>query len=97
MRSINLVSNATLGISLVLFSYIYWTVYRIEGGVLNDWKPDEMTNVTVDLFYVALLLSALSMIFRGFVIKLQENKKGLDWGLLIVATIPLAKWLFDML
>jgi hypothetical protein len=96
MKSIKLVSNTTLGISLVLFSYIYWTVYRIEGGVLNDWAPDEITSVTVDLFYVALLLSVLSMFFRGIVIKRQKNKKGLNCLLLIFATIPLAKWLFDM-
>jgi len=96
MKSINLASDATLGISLILFSYIYWTVHRIEIGGLKSWAPDEITNITVNLFYVALLLSIVSVIFRGIVIKQQEQKKRLSWLLLIVATIPFVKWLFDM-
>ncbi len=96
MKSIKLASDTTLGISLVLFSYIYWTVHRIESGDPNSWAPNEITNIAVNLFYVALSLSIVSVVFRGIVIKQQENKKRLSWGLLLVATIPLVKWLFDI-
>ena len=72
MKLINLTSNVTLGISLILFSYIYWIVYQIESGSLNTWTSSEIRNVTADLFYVALLISMVSVIFRGIAIKAIE-------------------------
>ena len=96
MKSIKLAADATLGVSLVLFSYIYWTIYRIENGDLNSRTPEEITIVTVHLFYWALSLAFFSLIFRAVVLKTQTHNKGLNWGLLIISTIPLLKWLFDM-
>ncbi len=95
MKSIKLTSDATLGISLVIFSYIYWIVYRIESGSLTNWTSDEILTVTVNLFYVALLVSIVSVILRGIVIKQQESKNKLNWLLLVVAMMPFSKWLIE--
>lgn len=96
MKSIKLASDTSLGVSLVVFSYVYWTAHRIESGSLSSWTIDEITNVTVNLFYFALLLSVVSIVCRLVVIKQLHWKNKLSWMLLIVATIPLMKWLFDM-
>jgi hypothetical protein len=95
VRTIKFTSDATLGISLILFAYIYWTIYRIEIGSVTSWTSGEILNVTVNLFYIALLVSLVSVVFRGVVIKQQESHNKWNWLLLVVAMIPFSKWLIE--
>ncbi len=96
LQKIKLTSDTTLLVVCVLFVYIHWTVYRIESGNLSNWTFDEISNVTINLFNVMFLLSVVSMISRGIVLKAKETKIKLNLALFLIATIPLVQVLVNI-
>ena len=93
MKSIKVTSDVMLGLSAVLFSYVYWFAFRIERQGTSGMSSNDITDVTVNLFYVALLLSVLSATLRAIAIKKMKVPSKLNLLLLAISLVPLLKWI----
>jgi hypothetical protein len=88
MKFIKFASDVSLGISIILFSYIYWFSYQIEQHGSLGMSVDEITDVTVSLFTVALAISLVSAILRYVEIRTTKISSLLSKALLVISLLP---------
>jgi len=91
MKFIKLGADVSLGISILLFSYVYWFAYRIEKDGVFGMSGDDITNVTVNLFTVAFLISVTSAVLRIIEIRKAELTSKLSKVLLVISLVPSIK------
>ncbi len=91
MKPIKWISDVTLGISIILFSYVYWFSYQLEQYGNMGKSGEDILYITVNGFTVAFLLSVTSAIFRGVEIKRMKEPKLRKKILLAISLVPSIK------
>jgi len=91
MKLVKLTSDVSLGISIVLFSYVYWFIYRLERDSISGMSGEEILFITVNLATVAFIMSFISAVFRSVEIKKAELPSKLSKILLAISLVPSLK------
>lgn len=88
MKYIKLAADISLGLTVILFAYVYWFSYQVEQHGTSGMSGKEITDVTVNLFTVTLAISIISAILRYTEIRTQKVASKLSKALLLITLLP---------